>query len=95
LRISVCRSGGFAGLRRERAVDTERLPPPEREAVEHLVIEARFFDLPERDTSGLPDVIHYRVRVELHGRSHEVATDERAAPDPLVELARRVLADAE
>jgi len=94
VRITVRRSGGFAGLRLERAIDTERLPAPEREAVEHLVVEARFFELPERETSGLPDVILYYVRIELHDRSHEVTTDERAAPDPLVTLANRVLAEA-
>ena len=94
MRITVRRSGGFAGLRLEHAVDTERLPAPERAAVEELVVEARFFELPERDTSGLPDVILYYVRVELQDRSHEVTTDERAAPDPLVALAQRVLAEA-
>src|SRR5258705_4107875 len=52
VRIQVVRSGGFAGLRRERAVETEQLPSGERADLERLVAESRFFDLPVRATSG-------------------------------------------
>ena len=93
MRIRVVRSGGFAGLRLERAVETERLPDGERVEVERLVIEARFFDLPERAVSGLPDVILYRVRVETETRSHEVTTDERSASVALHALVERVLVE--
>ncbi|OLD96919.1 MAG: hypothetical protein AUI36_45725, partial [Cyanobacteria bacterium 13_1_40CM_2_61_4] len=69
------RSGGFAGLRREREVETDGLEPGERARLERLVAESRFFDLPARATSGLPDVMQYRVRVEVDGREHEITTD--------------------
>ncbi len=91
MRIRVVRSGGLAGLRRDRAVDTERLSDLQRVEVERLVIEARFFDLPARATSGLPDVILYRVRVEMASRAHEVTTDDRTAAEPLLTLAAWVL----
>ena len=90
--IQVVRSGGFAGLRVERAVETDHLSAAERVEVERLVVEARFFDLPERAASRLPDVIQYRVRVETRERSREITTDEQAAPPPLFALVERVLA---
>lgn len=79
-------------MRVERAVETEQLPHAERVEVERLVIEANFFELPERNVSRLPDVILYRVRVETPERSHEVTTDEQAAPPTLFALVERVLA---
>ncbi len=91
MQIRVVRSGGFAGLRRERAVETERLPEAQRSEVERLVAEAGFFDLPTRATSGQPDAILYRVRVEAAGRAYEVTTDERTAAEPLLTLAAWVL----
>lgn len=92
MRIRVVQSGGFAALRLEHAVETERLPHAERVEVERLVIEAHFFDLPERAVSRLPDVIQYRVRIETRERAHEITTDERTAPAPLFALVTRVLA---
>ena len=91
MRIRVVRSGGFAGLRVERAVDTTLLPIAERVRVERLVIEADFFELPARAVSGLPDVIQYQVWVEADRRHHEVATDERTAGGAMLALVERVL----
>ena len=91
MRIQVVRSGGFAGLRRERAVETDQLSPDERVEFERLVAEARFFDLPARQTSGLPDVIQYRVRVEVEGRAHEVTADDQAADGALTALVAKVM----
>ena len=91
VRIHVVRSGGFAALRLERTLETEQLPQAQRHEVEHLVLEAGFFDLPERVVSRLPDVMLYRVRIETHERSHEVTTDERTAPATLFALVERVL----
>ena len=91
MRIQVVRTGGFAGLRRECAVETDQLAPHERLELERLVAEARFFDLPARQTSGLPDVIQYRVRVEVQGRVHEVATDDQTADEALAALVARVM----
>ena len=76
-------SGGFGGLRRERAVETERLPVPRRVTIEGLIERATFFELPARLVSGLPDVIQYRVRVEDLERIHEVLFDDQVATEPL------------
>ncbi len=91
MRIHVVRSGGFAGLRRERAVETGELGPEERAELERLVAEVRFFDLPARVTSGLPDVMQYRVRIDVEGREHEVVVDDQTATGALAALLARVM----
>ena len=95
MRIRIVQSGGLAGLRRERVVETERLPVAGREAIEGLVQTCAFFELPERSVTGLPDVIQYRVCVELSGRSHEVTFDDETANEPLRELVTRAFEDWE
>jgi AmiR/NasT family two-component response regulator len=92
VQIRVVQSGGFAALRVERAVETERLPETDRDEFERLVLAANFFELPERAVSRLPDVVVYRVRVATRDRSHEVTTDEQTAPATLFALVVRVLA---
>lgn len=84
-------SGGFAGLRKERAVETERLPARRRVTIERLIERATFFQLPARLVSGLPDVIQYRVQIEDETRIHEVLFDDEEAPEPLRELVVLVL----
>ncbi|TMQ68337.1 MAG: hypothetical protein E6K81_16640 [Candidatus Eisenbacteria bacterium] len=93
MRIRIVQSGGLAGLRLERVVETERLPDAGREALEGLVRTSAFFELPERRVSGLPDVIQYRVRVEASGRAHEVTFDDETASGALRDLVTRALAD--
>ncbi len=90
MRIGIVQSGGFAGLRRERVVETEELPQRLREALEALIESATFFSLPTRLASGLPDVIQYRVRVEARARIHEVTFDDESATEALRSLVERV-----
>ena len=92
MRIQVVQSGGFAGLRVERAVETERLSASEQGHYERLLAAACFFDLPTRSVSGLPDVIQCHIHIHAHGREHEVTTDEQSASRPLWALVERVLA---
>jgi emfourin len=91
LRIRIVESGGFAGLRKERAVETERLPARRRVTIERLIERATFFELPARLVSGLPDVIQYRVRIEDETRAHEVLFDDEQAPEPLRTLVLQLL----
>ena len=84
-------SGGFAGLRVERALETDHLATNEQADVERLVAEACFFELPELAVSGLPDVIQCRICVDTPGREHEVTTDERSASAALWRLIERVM----
>ncbi len=48
-----------------------------------------FFDLPARSGSGQPDVIRYRMSVEISGRSHEVTFDDMTENEPLRSLVAR------
>ena len=89
--IRVVQSGGFAGLRVERRVETDSLPAIEQTRYERLIAESCFFDLPARAVSGLPDMIKCRVCIEAHGQAHEVTTDERSASRALWTLVERVL----
>ena len=91
MRIRIVQSGGFAGLRSEHAVDTDKLPPGVGESLAHLVDQATFFSLPARRLSRLPDVIQYRIRVERDGRVHEIRCDAECGQEALLELVDRVL----
>lgn len=93
MRIVIVQSGGVAGLRRERVVETEQLGDAGRDEVERLVQSAEFFALPARRLSGLPDVIQYRVRVEDAGQTHEATFDDQTASEPLRELVARAFGE--
>jgi len=67
-------------------VETDRLPPERRAALEGLIATATFFALPERLVSGLPDVIQYRVEVWESERAHEVAFDDECPNESLRSL---------
>jgi hypothetical protein len=86
VRIRIVQSGGFAGLRRERVVETDGLPRELRETLEGLIESATFFSLPARLASGLPDVIQYRVRIEESARIHEVTFDDQTGGEALRSL---------
>lgn len=74
MRISVRRSGGFAGIDEQvGTVETAALDPAAREQLETLVREADFFSLPaavEGDVGA--DQFRYEIAVDDGGRSHTV-----------------------
>jgi hypothetical protein len=82
----VVQSGGIAGLRSEHELDTERLPGDAAQRVSDLVRGVAFFALQEPPASQLPDVMHYRVRIDDGERSHEVAFDDACPQTSLLEL---------
>ncbi len=61
MRIALTRSGGFAGITLHREIDTAKLDPAERGAVEQLVARART-EKPPRDVS--PDAFEYEVTID-------------------------------
>jgi hypothetical protein len=74
MRISVRRSGGFAGIEEEvGALDTTGLAPEAREELERLVGETDFFALPAAVEGEVgADQFRYEVTVEDEGRAHTV-----------------------
>jgi hypothetical protein len=91
MRVTLVRSGGFAGLQRTAAVDGAALPQAERDQLNALVGGARFFALPATLSAPAPDRFRYRVTVEEDGgRSHTVVVDEGAMPESLRALVQWV-----
>lgn len=97
MRISVKRTGGFAGLSEQIAdLDTDSLDPPRAREIERLVNEAGFFALPAQVPGGEvgADIMIYEITVTAGRRQHTVAFvgDDRPEITPLrrlVEALRR------
>ena len=96
MKISIVRSGGFAGLTEALGdLDTAQLTPVQAREIEALVEAARFFELPGElpsDAVGA-DYIHYEVTVTDGTRHHAVrfVDDQSARSRPLTTLIERVL----
>jgi len=83
-------SGGFAGMRFNSTVDTEKLPSEEAQKVLRLVEKADFFHLPEQIASPRPQPDRYRYSITVRGEggSHTVHVSEEAVPACLAPLVR-------
>jgi hypothetical protein len=84
-------SGGIAalpGLAAPRIIDVDRLDADERGAVERLVHDADFFDLPPRlpAPQGSADCQSYEIAIEDGQRQHTVVVS-----DPVTEPAMQAL----
>jgi hypothetical protein len=98
MKLTVTRSGGFAGIPEQvGSVDTAALAPALATEGEGLVRASRFFELPAQ-VSGGPgaDLYRYEITIVDGARTHTVAflDDERGAAGPLarlVEWVRRAL----
>jgi hypothetical protein len=90
LRLSVERTGGFAGVTITTTVDAAGLPPDEARRLRQMVDEADFFNLPRKITtrSPQPDRFQYELRVEANGRQHTVTVSEEAMPPKLKPLVK-------
>lgn len=82
MRITVTRSGGYAGLSEAIAdVDTATLPEAKRTRVESAIAACRFFTLPETVTGGVgADMFRYEITIEDSGRRHAVAFTDDDSP---------------
>jgi hypothetical protein len=82
------RTGGFAGIRMERSVDSARLAPAEAKHLESLLRKSRFFELPAELKSPGPgaDRFHYRLTVESEQGARTIEAAEAAITGSLREL---------
>jgi hypothetical protein len=96
LRISVERSGGFAGITMKTAVDKKDLPADEALKLHMLVEEADFFNLPREimPPSRSRDRFQYKLTVEENGRQHTVRVSEEAMPEKLKPLVKWLMEKA-
>ena len=94
LRISVVRSGGFAGIRRPLGtIDTAGLSEQEAVRLRELVERSGFFDLPAvlpAANEELRDQFSYTVSVRGSQREHTVHPTEGSVVQPLVDFVREL-----
>jgi hypothetical protein len=83
MKISVKRSGGFAGLTENIAdVDTTQLEETAAQQVKQLVESIGFFDLPNTVAGGGlgADFFHHEITVTQGKRQHTIAFDDDNTP---------------
>ena len=96
MRITVSRTGGFAGIRPPPAVlDTATLVGDAKKRAEQLVAACKFFDLPATLTGSgksADQFLHHITIACEDGREHAVTLHADAAPQPLLDLLHLVRA---
>ena len=91
MRVTLTRSGGFAGARLVTTIDCEELESHVADKLRKLIDAADFFNLPKKITAAgapQPDRFQYEFAIEENGRSHTVVVSEQAAPPALLALAK-------
>ena len=88
MRIDFTRTGGFAGIQLTHSVDTTELPADQAAALEKLIGDAGFFDLPARlmPARPVPDRFEYEVTVASAEQNHTLTVNDAAAPASLKPL---------
>jgi emfourin len=88
MRISLVRSGGFAGLRLEATVDTSALDPEIAQRFHKLVEAADLFSLsePTINVKSEPDRFRYTLTIDDKGREHSITFEERRVPEAVQPL---------
>ena len=96
MRMTFERTGGFAGMKMTKVIDTETLPTEVANQLRRLVDAADFFHLPTTITSKSrqPDRFMYRITVEDNSEHHAIEVSEQAIPSPLRPLIEWLMAAA-
>jgi hypothetical protein len=78
------RSGGFMGRTVKATIDLEDLPGDLAHALEEMLDEADFFELPADLTRPpMPDAFTYTITVNTARKQHSVRVTDATAPDDL------------
>jgi hypothetical protein len=96
LRISIERSGGFAGITMRTTIDEKDVAPDEALKLRQLVEETDFFNLPGKmiSRSPQPDRFQYDLKLEESGRGHTVTVSEEVLPEKLKPLIKWLMEKA-
>ena len=88
MRINFERSGGFAGITLAATIDTATLPADQTSALQRLIDDAHFFNLPAKIPAPpqAADQFQYHVTIEAAGKRHTVDVGEGSASPALQEL---------
>lgn len=91
MHIYLKRSGGFMGMPLQTDLDTSALPAEEAEAIEQMLVDACFFDLPSDSAQvNAADRFTYEMKVVSEEVEHTVYFSEQNAPVEMTTLVRRL-----
>src|SRR5438094_702337 len=90
MRVTMTRSGGFAGIRSSTTIDSARLSPEKASELVALVHAAKVFELPAEtpSTDKQRDRFQYEIVVEENGRTQSARFGEQAGSAELQSLLR-------
>lgn len=95
MRVTLERSGGFAGITLNKTLDAGSLSADESHHLQALLAAARFFELPELIPSEpQPDRFQYRIVIEQDGKAHGVTLSEQALSRELKTLVEWLMKSA-
>ncbi|PMB25986.1 protealysin inhibitor emfourin [Fischerella thermalis] len=88
MRISLQRTGGFSGIRKQAIVDTANLSPEETQQLYQLLEAANFYSLPPKINApaNQPDRFQYTITVEENNQQHTLIVGEAALSETLKRL---------
>jgi hypothetical protein len=94
MRLFFERTGGFAGMKLQRALDSKDLPPGDVKQLGALLRKSRFFDLPPelKTSSPGPDRFHYKLTIENEAGIRTVEGSDASVPEemrPLIDWLTR------
>jgi hypothetical protein len=95
MRISLQRTGGFAGISKKAIIDTANLSPEETQQLSHLLEATNFFSLPTKMNApaNQPDRFQYTLTVQENSQQHTIIVGEAALPEalkPLIEFVNTI-----
>jgi hypothetical protein len=96
MKVHLERTGGIAGLRITRDLDSANLSEPRQAELSQLVTAAHVFDLPPsmRGANTGADRFQYKLTVETEEQQHSLEFDESATPETLRSLLRWIMANS-
>ena len=82
MKIELERSGGFAGIKLKKRLDSADLSPSEARRLESLLESSQFFEwTPERHKPEQgPDRFHYRLTIEAERGTRTIEGSEASLP---------------
>jgi hypothetical protein len=88
MRLSLQRTGGFAGISKKAIVDTANLSSEEAQQLSHLLEAANFFNLPTiiNAPSNQADRFQYIITVEENNQQYTVKVSEAGLPGSLKQI---------
>jgi hypothetical protein len=92
MKITITRSGGFAGISKSFSADDNALNETDSKKMKELIQNSNFFEMPSKSSvpqrGGAADLIVYRITVEEDGKSHTIERTESTIDPSLKSLVK-------